>query len=63
MRKVEFTSQIVQISDRKFAVAVTAVVPTADEALEMRKWVEGAIHTAAKESKRGTELIIPVTFK
>lgn len=62
IRKVEFTTQIIPISDRKFGVATTAVVGSADEAIEMRKFIEGAIHTAAAELKRGTQLIIPVTI-
>lgn len=59
--KIEFQSTITRLGENKFGVAVTAVVTTAQDAIEVRRWLDAAVKEAAGKNKlqKGSNLILP----
>lgn len=62
--KVDLQSAITRLGENQYGVSVTAVVSTAQAAMELRKWIEGAIATAAgrKNIKPGNIVLLPDNF-
>ena len=62
--KIQFQTIITQLAENRFGVACTAVVPTAAAAIEVRKWLDGALKGAAGSGKLGKtpNLILPADW-
>ena len=62
--KIDFNCAVTRLGENQWGVAVTAVVPTADQAIEIRNWLQGALKTAAgsKPFQKGNNLILPANW-
>ena len=61
--KTEFCLAISKLPDGVFAVALSAIVPTHDDALDLREFMEQALKEKARRvAVPGDPVIIPATY-